>query len=628
MAPRKQVDDLPGVTSTSAPSTSVQGAIAFAPRDNALLDLAQSLKGINRQLGDYADKVVEQQNSALVEEGRRMAMLDDAKSFKQYVEKGGEPMASPWVVYGYKQQKGRVLGQSYQAFIADKKLNWAGSGSDDIDGQALVNELPKWRQEFLQSQGEVDPVEMTGFDAYAVPEEDNMLRQHIAEARQTATNNLSTQIYNEFYNLMGTPGIKREELFARFDEIYNRQSFIGLRKEVGPLLLKAIGDYAENSGDVGMVDIVKEYSRKDAATGQVIPVMKNTMATAALDKATLDAQAAAIRRDNIRKQQEDEAKAKATDDQERKIIQKLVTNRAPLDPFDEARDALAVGADAKQVINLTQGLNNALEAKNTKYAKDRLNSIFFSIMTQPLPEKDRKEYLKEISLVGDASDIAAVERLWDQYVSQGKTLFTEYPELEAMAATAAGTSFGGTSNPIDETQYQKAVAKAARTVLNRNVPPEKFVDEVKKVFELERKKIESQVSSFAPLSDMSADVNGVPTSLSRPQAPKQSTASTPLQPVFTVAEIRGLGLRTREKQDELLAAKPLYAPNVMYEAYVDILRGNQSPAAKNLIAVMSSIGIDTSKPAVALKILMERGQKRHYQFLKSKAANQPQQKTK
>jgi hypothetical protein len=607
MAPRKQVDDLQGVTSVSAPSTSVQGAIAFGPRDNALLDLAQSLKGINRQLGDYADKVIEQENAALVEEGKRMAMLDDAKSFKQYVEKGGEPMASPWVVYGYKQQKGRVLGQSYQAFIADKKMNWAGSGSDDIDGQALVNELPKWRQEFLQSQGEIDPVEMTGFDAYSVSEEDNMLRQHIAEARQTATENLGTQIYNEFYNLLGKPGIKKEELYARFDEIYNRQDFIGLRKQVGPLLLRAVSDYAEESGDANAVDIVEGYTRRDANTGQVLNVMKNTRAAAELDKARTRALSRSVQLDNLRQQQEADDRNKATRNVVDQTIEDIVTNRAPVDAFKIAKLAKDSGGDAAQALSQASAINSVLRNERTGRSADAMRDVVFDIMTNPRIG-DKNEVLKRITPFADTGDLKEFHEVWKTFQDGGETLFAKYPSLEMLAMNSTIATDTGTKR-MPKDLSTKLMVDSVRQVTKMNVKPEAFEQEVRKKFnELKKETFDP----FSVVPEAGVDVNGVPMGASKPQAAADAKTSTLSLNVATISEIRAVAGKPREQVDVLLRAKPLM-PAAQFISAISQMRANQQGIERRkLISMMSSIGIDTSNEVSALKEFLRRGQARFY----------------
>jgi len=621
MATRKQIDDLQGLNTVSAPATSVQGAIAFAPRDNPLLDLAQNLKSVNRSLGEYADKVVERENKAAVEEGKRLAMMDDAKSFKEYVEKGGDPMASPWVVYGYKQQKGRVLGQSYQAFVADKKLNWEGSGSDDIDGQALVDVLPKWRQEFLQQQGELDDVEYTGFDAYAVPEEDNMLRQHIAESRQVATENMKTQVYNEFYGLLNTKGLTEEQMFAKFDEIYNRQDFIGLRREVGPQLLQAVNDFAVETGDTDIIDIVSKYSRKDAKTGQTIPVLKNTKATAVLQKARNDALRSSVILDNSRRQKQEDAERDVTKTSVGDLVKEVAAGNKPANPFEFAAKVAQAGGNAADALSAAASVNNVFENVKTRRSSELVTDIYAELMSGN-PTKSRIEYIKEVSAVGDKNDLAAVNNLWDTFVAEGKTVFSEYPELEMYAQQL---NLGGT--PQETQQSMRDVAQATRTALAAKTKPEDLVKKVKELTKsIQDERAKKLEDTFAPIPDSNVDTNGIPTGGKKPATPgatkPQAAGGQVLQPVATMAEIAAMRGKPRADVDRLLQLKPLLPPSIMAVGMRQIAAQTNSPEANAVIRVMAAAGLDTSNPRRALAEFLQRGQRKFY----ATASRTPQQK--
>lgn len=619
MAPRKQIDDLQGLNTVSAPATSVQGAIAFAPRDNPLLDLAQNLKGINRRLGDYAEKQIAEENKAAIEEGKRIAMLDDAKSYKEYVEKGGDPMASPWVVYGYKQQKGRVLGQSYAAFVAEKKLNWEGSGSDDIDGKALVDALPKWRQEFLQQQGELDNVELTGFDAYAVPEEDNMLRQHIAEARQVATENMKTQVYNEFYNLFQTPGMTKDKLFAKFDEIYNRQDFIGLRKEVGPQLLQAVSDFAVESGDARIVDLVRSYSRKDAKTGQLIPVLKNTKATAILDKARNDAFKASVTLDNIRRSNEDNERQDNTRKTVTEAINKVAETGQAVDPFAIAREAAANGGDAAATLSAVSSVNNILKNKKNEWT-DRLVTDIYSEIMQTGPTKTYAEYVKDISGAGgDRGDLEAFAQTWNQHVQNGKSIFAQYPELETRLF-----QMNSGKNEAEAAINTRQMAQAIRNATARKVPKENLPTEVKKELD-ELRRLQKEINQqFAPVPQSNLDQNGVPLPPGGIKEPaKSQTSALQLQPVASMPEIMAVRGKPAEVVNRLLTTKPLMSPALFTVAMKSITEGTNTPEKQALLRVMATVGIDTSNPRAALAEYLKRGQKKFYATAQSQ---QPQKK--
>jgi hypothetical protein len=614
MAPRKPVDDLPGLNTVSAPATSLQGAIAFAPRENALLDLSQSLKSVNRSLGEYGDRIIKEQNDAATAEGRQLAMLDDAKSYKEYVEKGGEPMASPWVVYGYKQQKGRVLGQSYQAFVSDKKLNWEGSGSDDIEGEALVNTLPKWRQEFLQQRGEIDSVEMAGFEAYANPEEDNMLRQHIAESRQVATDNMKTQVYNEFYNLLKAPGKGKEALFAQFDNIYSRQEFIGLRKDVGPLLLQAVTDYAVEQGDAKIVDMVKDYARKDAKTGQSISVLKNTKATAVLDKARNDAFRSSVTLDNARKSAEDDSRQTATREAVTKVIADIASGGKSVDAFKVANDAAAGGADAAQVLSAASSINNVLNNRTNDISKGMMTDIYSEIMSEG-PSRTREQYLKEVTTFGDKEDLVAFDNLWTKYVEKGESVFSQYPELRDHLEMMNRSARDEETKNVQTRQ----MAQAVRNALKNKVPPENLPKEVKRQLAELQKEQAKFAKSFADVPASNLDQNGLPLPAGGIKAPAASkTSAVQLQPVASFTELAAMKGKSANVIDEtLLKVKPVMSPLLMSLAVSQIRGGNIGPEATSLIRLMGTLGINTNDPKRALMELTKRGQGKFYPAMQS-----------
>lgn len=622
MAPRRQVEDLPGLNATSNPATSLQGAIAFAPRDNPLLDLAQSLKGINRQLGSYFDKQIEQQNEAAIAEGKRLAMLDDAKSYKQYVEKGGEPMASPWVQYGYKQQKGRVLGQSYSAFISDKRLNWEGAGSDDIDGQAIVNEMPKWRQEFLQAQGDLDPVEMTGFDAYAITEEDNTVRSHIANEREQSMKNYETQVYNEFYNLLSDPKLNQQQLHAKIEEVYQRQEFQGLRNMVAPLLLQATTDLAK-SGDVNAVEKVREFTRKDAKTGQVIPIMKNTKAKAVLDDAEAAAKRASVQADNVARARSDEERRARADEVDRNIVERTVKERKPLDPLMAAEEAIKVGADPVQAMRTQATMNNALENSQSDATEALRDRVILDLMNSTVPTSERKlaEYTSQIVAAGGGpEDVEAVRKVWQEYQASGKSLYSQYPELgglvsQAVAQSSAANSLDGGAMSKDEANM--LMAKAVRQAVVAKTPPDKFVDRVSKLFGMETARREAALKkareSFTEGATMNSD--GTPaTQKTKPQpaTPKPQASTRSTTGVATAAEIRGLITRSRQDQDAFLGSKPVLPASLMMGAYMDAVKKQPSENLTMALEAAKSVGIDTRDQVKALNELMDRGQGKFY----------------
>lgn len=611
MAPRRQVEDLPGLNATSNPATSLQGAIAFAPRDNSLLDLAQSLKGINRQLGSYFDKQIEQQNDAAIAEGKRLAMLDDAKSYKQYVEKGGEPMASPWVQYGYKQQKGRVLGQSHDAFLSDKYMNWEGAGSDDINGQSIVEAMPKWRQEFLQSVGDLDPVEQAGFDAYSITAEDNLVRQHIANERKQSMENYETQVYNEFYNLLSDPKLDQQQLHAKIEEVYQRQEFQGLRNMVAPLLLQATTDLAK-SGDTSAVAKVREFTRKDAKTGQVIPIMKNTKAKAVLDDAEATAKRAAISANNLAKAQEDDARRANNEQFSRTVVERVVDNRGKLDELSIAREALESGADGVDALRLARELNRSVE--NTRDdATDAIRNRIFSDITMsrvPMSFASMRDKQREMEAAGGTrEDIAAVYTAWEKYQKSGKTLYDQYPELESLAASQVNKYDG-----ISADQANLVMAKAVTKALIAKTPPDKVPERAAALFKTDMATYKSRIEAlrrgdaFAPGADNNMDG----TKGTKPAA----KAATKVQPntqqsevgVASVAEIRGLKGAPREEQDAFLATKPIIRASLMAQAFRATLSGSRTPELTKVLDVAEKLGIDTSDPEQAIYELMDRGQ--------------------
>lgn len=610
MAPRKQIDDLPGASTVSAPATSLQGAIAFAPRDNPLLDLAQSLRGVNKTLGNYADKQIEEQNQALIAEGKKLAMLDDAKSYKTYVEKGGEPMSSPWVVYGYKQQKGRVLGQSYEAFINQKKVEWPGSGSDDIDGQAFVNELPKWRQEFMQQQGEIDPVEMTGFEAYGTPAEDNMLRQHIAESRRVAENNMRTQVYNEVYNLFGGE-LEDEMLFAKLREVHQRQEFIGLKREYGDVLMEAVKDYAVQTGDAGLIEKMRKFQVKDSKTGQNISILKNTRATAILDAAETAALARSVALDSQRRAEQDRVARDRADTVFAKVLKESLDTGNPIDIREAAKEVADDPDAVKSLMRDTASANTILKNEDTGADQESYDRLMRDIISSPV-KKPWSEYQQQLEVMGaNYRELNSANAMYDQYQASGKNLFTAHPDLMAYASQATKQNpLDPTSTPLTQETAKLLMLDAAQSVGKK--PTDKdFPDAVKKRFDAIRKQIENP--GFADGATL--DATGAPSKPQKPGAaptkPQASTSSFAV-PVATAAEIRLLNGAAPEKVDAFLRSKALMSPSEFARANTQILSNQNGIERTKLRRMLQAVGIDTTDEKRAVIELMKRGQRRFY----------------
>lgn len=628
MAPRRQVEDLPGLNATSNPASSMQGAIAFAPRDNPLLDLAQSLKGINRQLGSYFDKQIEQQNEAAIAEGKRLAMLDDAKSYKQYVEKGGEPMASPWVQYGYKQQKGRVLGQSHDAFLSNKYVNWEGAGSDDINGQAIVDALPKWRQEFLQSVGDLDPVEQAGFDAYSITAEDNLVRQHVANEREQSMKNYETQVYNEFYNLLSDPKLNQQQLHAKIEEVYQRQEFQGLRSMVAPLLLQATTELAKN-GDTSAVAKVREFTRTDAKTGQVIPIMKNTKAKAVLDDAEATAKRASITANNLAKAQQDQDREARTDAWSENKVREIAANRKPVDPLAASVEALNAGADWREAFTLTGTLNGTLKNTKNEQTESVRNKIILDIMTSRIPvsPKALRQKIVEMQAVGgDGTDVEAIQQVYDKYQKSGRTVYDQYPELEALAVSVSNKGADKYSG-ISVDQANLLMAKAVTRALVAKTPEDKLPTRAAALFKEEIKAFQTKVKDISPTFAPGADYNMDGSRAVKPAAaPKKASPSgqqSSLQTFMnaaTLAEIKLQQGKPRQEQDTFLASKPIVPPSYMIKAYQDALTKQPSIELTAVLSAARTLGIDTSDPEKAIDVLMDRGQERFFVAIKAARA--------
>ena len=625
MAPRRQVEDLPGLNATSNPATSLQGAIAFAPRDNSLLDLAQSLRGVNRQLGSYFDKQIEQQNEAAIAEGKRLAMLDDAKSYKQYVEKGGEPMASPWVQYGYKQQKGRVLGQSYSAFISDKRLNWEGAGSDDIDGQAIVNEMPKWRQEFLQAQGDLDPVEMTGFDAYAITEEDNTVRSHIANEREQSMKNYETQVYNEFYNLLSDPKLNQQQLHAKIEEVYQRQEFQGLRNMVAPSLLQAVVKRAE-MGDVAAIDKVRQFTRVDAKTGQTIPVFKNHKAKAVLDEARIQARRARVSLDNLARGQEQENEVAILKQFERDFARDALDGKKRT-KTQVIQEALDKGISPIAAVGRKAAIEEILNNDNAELFKEKRDLIFAEIMLQPRRDWGMGEYAQALREAGGtADDLKKMADMWDSYVSSGKSMFANFPELELYARTAQA---GSAVNPISDEEKVMMMAQVMRGLptpaTGDKAAQEKFAKDAKEMFDRRSKPVKASEAggtgntkqAFTERFALGADYDSTGQRATKASpAPKVNTrrmedTSFPVMTPQEINEMRGL---SPEGRGGYLRSKSVMPRDKVAKAYNDIFVRKQydTPEVKELMQAAEAAGINTTRPAVAYKQLHELGQKKFW----------------
>lgn len=611
MAPRKQVEDLPGFGQASAPATSPQGVIAFAPRTSPLLELSQSLQGVRRDLDRVFDKRLGEITEEEATAGRIAAMKDDFKSYSDMVASGKIPPSEhPAFFTAYEQQKGRVSGQAYTAFINDKMVNWEGAGSDDMSGGDLVKSMPEWRKEFFQGLGDQSNEFMTGLLSYAENAENNVMSQHIAEARRTAEANMETQVYNEFYNIVGDRDLPEDQLFARIDEVYARQEFIGLRNKVGPLLLEAVTDYAVENGDVGLIEKVEKYTRKDAKTGQSIPVLKNTKAKAALDKARTASARSLVTLDNLRRSQEEQVRKDAL----RKKAGEAIKGGGNVNPIDFAKAAMADGADPVDALQTGNAIVTISRNGENVFDSRRVDQFFVDMMTKPDPKKGLTEYLKELGEVGgNRSDLAAAESIYGEFVEKGRGLFADNPELAALASSY-GTSWDGKVNVAEKEQAMRDIAVAARSILpgSKAKTPSEFAAEVKKAVEARRK--ERSEAAVRALTETPTDDGGAAALAASPNksaaAPGDKQSMVALPPVATVAELIALRGKPVDAINQFLASKPLLPPNEMARAQLQIRNGSRGPESEKLRRAMEKAGIDTTDMGKAFLELMKRGQAR------------------
>jgi len=463
--------------------------------------------------------------------------------------------------------------------------------------------MPDFRHEYLEQLGERSAEFMTGWSAYASQAEDNLMSQHIAASRKVAEENMGTQVYNEFYNLLSA-GLPQAQLFARIDQVYSRQDFIGIRNRIGPLLLQAVIDRATETGDPAIIDVMEKYSRTDAASGQRVDVLKHTKAQAALAKARVDAFKQAVGLDGLRRTQEDDHRRRVTRESVGQAIVQMAQDGKPRDPLKFAAEVARSGGDAGDAMGAAATVNSI--HRNTEHTgqADRIQDLFYEVMTAVEPSKNYADYLRELDAIGATpAEARDFHEMWEKYAERGASILSEYPGLQSVLAWANKPVMvlgkERAQSPEEKLVNQRWLVQAARSVLRS--PKGTTKGEIEREIEEEFRKLRKENAARTAAA-------ATPPQPPAATTPTAATSAQQLPPVATSAEIAALQGKPRDVINGLLASKALLPPDQLALARQQIIAGTRGPESERLRRIMEKAGINTADMRRAWIELIQRGQ--------------------
>lgn len=224
---------------------------------------SQALQNVSASLGGYGEKVAREKNQADKAEGFKAALLDQATSWREAIQKGLiDETASPFWQKGYEEAKGRLAGYRYRDHLQSLYEMWDGKSAPDSD-DTFMGFLEEARKGFLKESQ--SPDWLNGFRSQMEAVESHMLERHAAEKRERLKSDRLHVFYEEaLEHLQRNPSIK--EVGSALNDLKEDARFVGMNpKLLDQTLNDGIMEMSLRSDNPEFLGLIKAKDPETAA---------------------------------------------------------------------------------------------------------------------------------------------------------------------------------------------------------------------------------------------------------------------------------------------------------------------------------------------------------------------------